>query len=264
VRILQTLWQWIVPNEGILVSAVSAIFGLYSDGWKDRRWKWLAIAGIVLGMFLAFAKSRNDNQDALKRMGDVIDRVDKNVQTRLQPLAESIAQVKQAVIDRGPSISTVRNLTLDQAGTILKAGHLADDLVKMQPAQNKSGLTIWYYPHFEKDVNFDVVKPRLEQLAQTVVQSPPHQYNSPTNSVWWGPGSSLEEAKAAALIAASAGVPIRQICAADRRIKRSVTNLIQIGGAPAAEKMPILTPEQIQNLTGPRCDRTLQPNEDTN
>ena len=253
--ILHSSWQWVVSNEGILVSAVSAVFGLYSDGWKDRRWKWLAIAGIVLGMFLAFAKSWSDDQDALNRMQVVINRVDANVQMRLQPVITLLGQVQQQMLHYGARPDTVQNVTLDQASSILTAGKLADDLVQKQSDQNKSGLTIWYYPHFAKDVNFDVVKPRLEQLAQNVLASPPHQNNSPTNSVWWGPGSSLEEAKAAALIATSAGVPIRQVCTADPKIKRSgIANLIQIGGATAAEKMPVLTPEQIKNLSGPKCD----------
>jgi len=255
VNILVHSWQWVVSNEGILVSAVAAIFGLYSDGWKDRRWKWIAIAGIVFGVFLAFAKDKSDNRETLNNMQIVINRVDQNVEMRLQPLAASLAQVQQQLINLGTLSTTVQNVTLDQASSILTAGNLANDLVQKQPAQAKSELTIWYYPHFKLDVNFDVVKPRLQQLAQNVVEHTPQQEDSPTNSVWWGPGSSLAEAKAAALIALSAGVPIRQVCPADPNIKRpGITNLIQIGGATAAEKMPVLTPEQIQNLTSSTCD----------
>ena len=147
---------------------------------------------------------------------------------------------------------STQSVSLQEASNILEAGSLAKNKVVGQFLQRRHALTIRVFDHFTKDVNFDIVKPRLEELADKVKVLPP-LVESPMNSVWWGPGSSLEEAKAAALIAVSAGVQIRQICHSQKPHPH-VTDLIQIGGSTYAKDMPVLSVEEMQNLNQPRCE----------
>jgi hypothetical protein len=232
---------WLLSYQGILVSAVSAVFGLYSERLKDRRWKWLAVAGIVAGMFLALASAKQDADQHQQNMANVIDKVNAFDELQTQKIIDDLSLLRSQLPGFGVLPSVAQTASPDQVGEILKAGNALGTFANLETPAAQQALTIRVFNHFTKDVNFKLVEPRLQQLSDHVTVLAP-LIETPTNSVWWGPGSSLEVAKAAALIAMSAGVQIKQICPSEKP-HPDVSDLIQIGGAAEAQSMPVLTVE---------------------
>lgn len=240
-------WDWVVSHQGAVVGGVSAAFGLFFEGAKDKRWRWLAVVGILAGVSLALSKDKQDESDRLQDIQTVVARVDANVQTRLQP----VEQILQRIEDQGVTTAAAQGVTVKQAAQILASGEQADAMTAEVSPQRRQELKICYFDHFLRDVNFEVVKPRLQKLAANVVPCKarlPEDF--PSNSVWWGPGANLGEAKVAALLAMSAGVAISQICPATTV---RTTNLIQIGGSVQAKNLKPLTVAEVQGISEPIC-----------
>ncbi len=253
-RMLGEVQDYLLSNAGILISAVSGVFALFHDKWRGRLWKSLPFIGVIGGVLWALAGAQHDAKQHRDDMEAVITRVNAWITQQSQAIQGDIDLLRKQIVDQGTLTSVAQAATPDQVGEIVKANRDAGILVSAQTQQARQALTIRVFNHFTKDVNFDLVKPRLEQLGATVKVLPP-KVNAPTNSVWWGPGSNLDEAKAAALIAASAGVQIRQICHSVKP-HPDVSNLIQIGGSVQVErekKMTVMSAEEIQNLSAPRC-----------
>jgi hypothetical protein len=248
--IMNAVWHWFVNESGIFVGVVSALFGLFSEQWKNPRWKWLAIAGIAVGMLLALAKDRQDDRDQLGKIQSMVKEIDSNVQIRLQPLE---VQISQALGQQGRKPDQIQSTSLQDAADMLSANSYLDDFLRTETPERRQELTICVFDHFKTDVNFTVVQARLLKLAANV-KSCKAKVDWETNSVWYSSPGDLPAAKAAALLAISAGVHIRQICQAT--IVKT-PNLIQIGALADADinKMPILTALDVENLTEPICEQ---------
>jgi hypothetical protein len=252
---LKTVWFWLLSNGGILMGGISGLFSVFSGDMKGRLWKVLPVVGVVLGMIWALASANFADQQQRQQMEGAIIRVDDYVQK------QSVETVSQVDINMRTAFNELMQQYLgvlpkvaqsaspQQALEIVNAGTKASTLVRALPQERRDALTIWVFPHVQQEVDFKVVMARLQQLAAKV-EVHPVKVESETNSVWWSDGSSLDEAKVAALTVVSAGLQIKQICPSSAV---PMKNLIQIGGSVGAQRLPILSPSQIEMLASPVC-----------
>ncbi len=258
---LHGLGDSLLSYAGILMSAVAGLFGLLRDRlgsrFEGKVWQSLTMVGVFGGMLWALLAAQHDSKEHRQEMEATINRVDQWVQTQVTEGTKSVLTdldlLRKQMQDQGVLPSVAQTVSLDQASDILRAGRSAVARIGSLPAPERQALTIHYFDHFTKDVNFEKVKPLLDQLANHVESYKP-QVEAPTNSVWWGPGSSLDQAKTAALLVTGAGVPVVQICPSTKQ-HPGIANLIQIGGSASAQRqhMKPLSTEEIQGLPGPVC-----------
>jgi hypothetical protein len=265
---LQELGDMLLGYAGILMAAIAGVFELIRDRFGSRftgkAWQSLSMVGVFGGMLWALLATQHDAKEHRQEMESTItsvnDWVSKQVTEGTTTVVKhtDVIEAKLDVLinglhDQGVLPSIAQTVSLDQAGNILKAGQAARSRIGSEPASNRQGLTIHYFDHFTKDVNFEKVKPLLNQLAAQVEPYTP-LVEAPTNSVWWGPGSGIEQAKTVALVVTGAGVPVVQICPS-KKPHPNIANLIQIGGSARAQRegMKPMTAEEIQGLTAPRC-----------
>ena len=253
---LKPIGDWLLSNGGILTACIAGIFSWYSDGKKNKVWHYLVIAGVIVGAIWAFLSA---NYADVKQRAES-DRVMQQVENYMAQQASDIKSDNRAALNEalqkllGLNLERAKSLTPEQATAIVDGGSSARNLIQKLPSNSNQSLSIHLFPHLQQEVDFGVVTARLKTMAANVEEYGPRESASPTNSVWYGPGVSLEQAKAAALTVASAGVQIRQIC--DKpEIKTS--NLIQIGGSVRAvnQDMPILQLSEIQTLNSPKCEK---------
>lgn len=247
---LKTLSSWLLSNGGPLMGGISGIFSVFSADKKGTLWRVLPILGVVIGMFWALASANFADRQQREQMEGTINRVDAYIKATS---AETVSQMRTTFIEVmqrfGVLPDVAQNATPQQALDFVNAGTMASALIRALPPERRNALTIRVFPHAQKEVDYQVVKARLQQLARTVEERGPI-VDIPTNSVWWGDGSNLDEAKAAALTVVSAGLQIRQICESSKVPEK---NLIQIGGSIPAQHLPILSPSQIDALPGHVC-----------
>jgi hypothetical protein len=248
---LKIVWSWLLSNGGILMSGISGIFSVFIDDKKSRFWKVLTLLVVVLGLIWALASANFADREQQQKMNDTIMRVDAYVQERSRETVSAVNLNTRAALEElfGVLPQKAQGATPQQALEIVIAATKASLLTRNWSEERRAVLTIWVFPHVQQEVNFEVVEARLRQLALHV-EVHGAQVNSDANSVWWSEGSNLDEAKAVALTAVSAGLQIKQIC---RSTKVPLKNLIQIGGSVAAQHLPPLSPSQIETLTGPVC-----------
>lgn len=241
--------SFLLHNAGILISALSAIFAMAHDRWQIRWWRTLSITGIVGGMVWALVGAQADANQQRRDMEDTIKRVDDWVSQESKSVKDSVELLRTDMRNLGVLPEKVQAATTSQITTIVNAAAKANSLVAAQDPSRRAQLKIWVFNHFKQDVNFAVVQQRLQALASDV-EVEQKKIDEPTNSVWYGQGVRLEEAKAAALIATSAGVAIRQICPAQ---KVPIPTLIQIGGSRLVRDQPALSASDIGAWTPDRC-----------
>ncbi len=251
---LKIVWSWLLSNGGILMSGISGIFSVFIGDKKGRFWKVLTLLGVVLGLIWALASANFAGREQQQKMNDAIVRVDTYVQQRSRETVSAVdlnthAALEEFIQKLGVLPQIAQGATMQRMLDIVNAGTKASVLTRNWSQERRAALTIWVFPHVQQEVNFEVVEARLRQLALHV-EVHGAQVNSDANSVWWSEGSNLDEAKAIALTAVSAGLQIKQIC---RSTKVPLKNLIQIGGSVAAQHLPPLLPSQIETLTGPVC-----------
>lgn len=245
----EKLMGFLLSNAGIMIGAVSGGFALFRENWKSRFWRALPAVGLVGGMLWALAGAQYDANQHRTEMEGTLKTVQSYVDGQTTAINSHIDAVVRQLEAQGVKPSVAQTASIDQIQNILTAQNTAQSMVNA-PQPNRNSLKIWVFNHFTNDVNFSVVKPRLEQLAADVEVRGPIT-DVPTNSVWWGPGATLNDARTAALIATSAGVQIRQVCSA-QHVQQS--GLIQIGGAAAAQRLPVLTSAELEALSQPVCD----------
>jgi hypothetical protein len=252
---LKILWSWLLSNGGILMGGISGLFSVFIGDKKGRFWKVLTLLGVVVGLIWALASANFADQEQQRKINDAILRVDAYVQQRSQETVTAVDSNTRAALEEfmqkilGVLPQVAQAATPQQTLEIVNAGAKASVLTKNWPQERRAALTIWVFPHVQEEVNFEVVLARLQQLALHV-EVHGAKVKSDANSVWWGEGSNLDEAKAVALIAVSAGLQIKQICPSTNVPLR---NLIQLGGSVAAQHLPPLPPAQIETLTRPVC-----------
>jgi hypothetical protein len=247
---LTVVGVWLLSYGGILMGGISGIFSKVSEHKEGKLWKTLPIAGVIFGMFWALGSAYFADGEQRKKTNDEIAQIDAFMKQQADATNSKIDNLSLELFQRGALPSTVHSATPQQQQEYVSSGALADKLAGSIPAERRQLLTIWLFPHIKEDVDFQVVKSHLQQIAGKVEEPPLKQNISPTNSVWFSGGAKFEEAKAAALTVASAGIQIRQICDKSRI---QITDLIQVGGSVAAEKMPALSSSQIQSLQAPIC-----------
>jgi hypothetical protein len=254
---LKQFWEWLLSNGGILVGGISGLFSAFSENRKARMWKVLPIVGIVIGMIWAFASANYADQQERQRMKDAIDRVDAYVQGQSAVTVSQVDTNTRTALNElleklGVRKTVAQNASPQQALEIVNAGLL----VHPPPKYRRDALTIWVFPHVEQDVDLNVVMARLKQLAGKVEIHKPLHPETEANSIWWSDGSNLDEAKSVALTAASAGVQIKQICPST---SVAVRNLIQLGGSVGAQRLPTMTPAEIEALSRKVCQGGSNP-----
>jgi len=254
---LKIVWSWLISNGGILMSGISGIFSVFIGDKKGRFWKVLTLLGVVLGLIWALASANFADREQQQKMNKAIMRVDAYVQQRSQETVSAVnlntraalEEVTQKLLALGVLPQIAQGATLQRTLDMVNAATKASALTRNWSEERRAALTIWVFPHVTQEVNNDVVLARLRRLALHVEVHGP-QVSSEANSVWWSEGSNLDEAKAVALTAVSAGLQIKQIC---RSTKVPLRNLIQVGGSVAAQRLQPLSPSQIETLTGPVC-----------
>jgi hypothetical protein len=257
---LKTVSSWLLSNGGILMGGISGIFSVFSDGKQGRLWKVLPIVGVVAGMLWALASANFADRQQREQMEGAINRVDTYVQKQsLETVSQVDANTRAALQefmqkDLGVLPNVAEGASPQRTLAIVDAGTKASVLIRAVPQQQRDALTIWVFTHVQKEVDFTVVRARLQQLAGKVEVHAPLHPETEANSVWWSDGATLSEAKAAALTAVSAGLEIKQICPSTTV---QMKNLIQIGGSVGAQRLPILSPSQIESLTGTVCQQAV-------
>jgi len=257
---LKTVSSWLLSNGGILMGGISGIFSVFSDGKQGRLWKVLPIVGVVAGMLWALASANFADRQQREQMEGAINRVDTYVQKQsLETVSQVDANTRAALQefmqkDLGVLPNVAEGASPQRTLAIVDAGTKASVLIRAVPQQQRDALTIWVFTHVQKEVDFTVVRARLQQLAGKVEVHAPLHPQTEANSVWWSDGATLSEAKAAALTAVSAGLEIKQICPSTTV---QMKNLIQIGGSVGAQRLPILSPSQIESLTGTVCQQAV-------
>lgn len=250
------LGAWLLDNGGILMSGISGIFSFFSAGKKGRVWQVLPIAGVVLGMLWALESAsfqereqdQKQEQKTAKAIQDIDDYVKGQTDRGVSETESKMRLVMQQFFGALPAVA--QDASAQQVSATFSAATTANTIIQSLPADRRAALTIKVFDHVAKDLDYDVVKSRLLQLADKVDLVTPREQQAPVNSVWYGDGVTLEEAKAAALIVSSAGTQIRQICAS-KLVK--IPNLIQIGGSTAASHAEVLSISRIQGLSQPVC-----------
>ena len=258
-KFFSVLGKWLLSNGGIMIAAISGIFSVFADHKSGRKWTIVVVAGVIGGMIWSLASAHYSDEQQKIAMEDTINRVDKYVETQSTATVSQVDTNTRAALNDlmhqylGVRVDVAQRATPEQANAIVSAGSDANNLVQRIPPERRNALTIWVFPHAQEQVDYGVVKTRLQQLAAHVETPPNKQKAALTNSVWYGVGNtvSLDEAKAAALTAASAGLQIRQIC---HSTTVPLPNLIQIGGSVRAQSMPVLTTAQIQGLNKDICE----------
>jgi hypothetical protein len=237
-------WHWLLANGGILTSLIAGLFGVFTAHKSGRWWTLMAVAGVFGGMAWALLSSNYADEQQKRQLAGVVQQVDSYVHDEGQEMVSQIAQLV------GAGSKVAAGATPQEALALGTAAIEANKLVANVTPERRNALTIWVFPHAQSEVNYTVVRSRLQQLAINV-QTPPRTYEQSalTNSVWYGGGATLDEAKDAALIVTSAGLQIRQVCPATLTVK----NLIQVGGSTKASGLPVLSPAAIQGMQSPVC-----------
>lgn len=243
--------DWLLANGGILTSAIAGIFGVFADHKSSRRWTFVAIAGVCGGMIWALLSAHYADSQENAKMQAAIFKMDTFIDSNGEKIINRVSENEQALLERmlGVRPEVARTLTPDEALKLDDSGLLAQNLSSGISPDRRQALTVWVFPHAENQVDFDVVRMRLQRIAGNVQAHPAKEGTAPANSVWYGGGATLEEAKAAALIVMSAGLQIRQICPGDLK----VPNLLQIGGSVQAGNLPVLSAQSIPGLGSPVC-----------
>ncbi len=250
--VVTTAGGWLLSNGGILTGAIAGLFGVFADHKTGRKWTLIAIGGVLGGMVWALASSDYAARQESNAMKATLQEVDDYVKAQGQATVSQIKADFKTILEEelGVRSDVAANATPQQALALDAAGLEANSAVAAIPEAQRRALTIWVFPHAQQQVDFTVVKTRLLQLAANVQPNPPRQGKALTNSVWYGPGTTIDEAKAAALIAVSAGLQIRQVCPATV-VRQS--NLLQIGGSKAANDLPVLSWSAIRDMQKPVC-----------
>jgi hypothetical protein len=249
---VRIVWGWLMDNGGILMGFVSGIFAGFREGKTGRMWKILPTAGVVAGLVWALASASFADRKEQEKVDDAITRVDAYVNNRSEMNVNEISQNTLHMFQQylGALPSVAGGTDPEKGLQNVQAAISANDIIGGLPVENRDALTIRVFNHLQQEVNYQIVKGRLMQMAREVDLLPPVQNETPTNSVWWSDGATLEEAKAAALIVTSAGLQIRQICPAELM---HIKGLIQIGGSKLIEHSSVLSTRQIEQLTAPLC-----------
>jgi len=248
--------SWLLDDGGILMSAISGTFGVFADQEKGRKWTVLALVGVLGGMIWALASANYGDREREAKLNTTINKVENFIDTNGQKDVQQVTVNVQAEIDafarkNGILPAKVQEATVSDLQAWQKAATLSGEATQRLSPSRRAALTVWVFPHAQGQVDFATVRSRLEQLAANVPLHPPVLPTGLTNSVWYSGGAQLEEAKAAALIATSAGLQIMQICPAEKVV--NVPNLLQIGGSGKAKGHPVLDAQAIQALTTPVC-----------
>ena len=124
----------------------------------------------------------------------------KQDKAKLEPLALSGLGVKNpASFD---AVQVQRSLT-------------ANDLFEEQAGDNaarRASVTLRYFPKdFERDLNEDVVLPRMKKLGFRMEVGHPRLSSVPTNSIWFGSSVDVDDVRAAAYVLIAAGLKIKAI-----------------------------------------------------
>jgi hypothetical protein len=248
-----SIWHWILGNGGILTGVISGLFGVCTAHKTGRIWTLLAVGGVLGGMAWALLSSNYTDEQQKKQLTDEVNEIDAFVRGQSnEAVGQITANLKVEFAEYlGVRADLAQQTSPQMALALGAAGVEANELVAAVPADRRSLLTIRVFPHAQSQVNFTVVRARLGEMAANVQSDQTIEKSALTNSVWYSGGAQLSEAKAAALIATSAGLNIRQICTAKKVV--NVPNLIQIGGSGPAEKLQVLTPISIQNMQQPVC-----------
>ncbi|HEY0795878.1 MAG TPA: hypothetical protein VGD64_08865 [Acidisarcina sp.] len=255
-QLLKFAWKFLLDNGGIIMSTVSGLFAYFQNRFKGKLAKVLPIVGVFAGLIWSLLLANNSQQEQRDKLEQTLTRVDNYIQQQGKTVVQQVDVNTRAVLNdfitqiQGAKPSVVQQASLPQVEGLIKAGQLASISAKAIQPDRRQRLTIWVFPHVQQEVDYAVVKARLETIAAQVVPHDLKQKIAPTNSVWFGGGATLEEAKAVALTASGAGLEIRQICPA----QLTVPNLLQLGGSTHAVNLPVLSPSQINLLAAPTCE----------
>ena len=229
-----------------LISLVSGIVCLYIDPRKDRGKAWIVIvvlsaSALATGIYgyidnrdnalqvAAAAKKADDQLNLAKSTQQEVDLLLLLLQRQGILTATSRSEISPAQVQRSFEADVARRQEMG---------------VKVQnPSTQRSIIE-----YFTRDLDKAVVTKALQESGLEFRKTPARITDDPTNSIWVGNAVPLSDVKFVALTLLRAGVQLRAV----RRFHDSSgpkAHLIEIGADRDMDNAPVLTVEQIQNMS---------------
>jgi hypothetical protein len=125
-------------------------------------------ASVLLGMLWALASANFADRQQREQMEGAINRVDTYVQKQsLETVSQVDANTRAALQefmqkDLGVLPNVAEGASPQRTLEIVDAGTKASVLIRAVPQQRRDALTIWVFTHVQKEVDFKVVRARLQ------------------------------------------------------------------------------------------------------
>jgi hypothetical protein len=214
--------------EYVIVGFLSLVVGLFSlsvDPKTDKKKAALMVGALVLSAFFTGMYGYKDSTDAKTQTESLLAN-EKELKTNLQTLMR-----------REGIPGTEEGATAQPAASAAPSAHATPSTPSTPPI----------IEYFAKDNEGDGVTRALRDHGLDVIKLP-GQIPGPTNSLWAGNGVTIAEVKPIALTLLRAGVQLKAV-RHFRDGSGSKERLIEIGSDQKFATAPVLTEEQIQNMT---------------
>lgn len=231
---------WFLPA----ISFLSGIASVQIDPKSKKKWVLILVMAVsAIGSVVMSAQDDKSkaNQDqiitSLNKLTEKIDVTTQSTQTTVVNIAATLTTF-------GFSQQDVKRVEQGLKADVARS-HLLPAM-ESKNLRSSSAPTITYYP---KDVDGPKVVNALQEGGFKVTQASGAMHNAdvPTNAVWSGDPVGLEQAKFVALTLVRAGVAIRYIGRIEGAAKGE--NIIEVGSGAKHQHDPVLSVEQIQQLS---------------
>ena len=228
------------------IGAFIAILGLFMDRAKGY-FKYVApvfiVLIIVLGVFQAEDAKKSDEEakEAERQRTKVLILVDNISLTSARTstyLTDILLSQPKILKDFGltearagkplDQISTAELVT----GEILEANKYRMELIAAKPPSTRLSTQVWYY---NKEMDNPQLVEALEEVGFTVTNMVAirRQENDPTNAVWHGPRTPLEDYKTVIVTLIRAGIDIRRTGPSCKSLDKKI-GVIEVGASDKA------------------------------
>ena len=224
-----------------LVSLASGLVSLFIDPKTDRAKAWIVIAVLAASAIATGFYGYQDEQAQAQEVLQASQR-EEGLQRSIDSLTGLLQSAGVLARKEGDSDTTSSNLAPDQP--MVPIPNNAKPISNAPPVPSGQKPVIQY---FAKSTDNDAVSRALRNGGFEFVKVPGQRAES-TNCIWIGDAVSLADIKSVATALVRGGVPLRVI----RRFRESSgpkANLIEIGADRALVNAPVLTADQIQNMS---------------
>ena len=239
-----------------LISLLSGLVCLYIDPKTDRARAWVVIAVLSASAIATGIYGNHDQKDAERANSRAEEQLSTSKDTKqdVHGMKDEVDQLVHLLQPQGIlSTTSVNQITPARVQQSYDADVARREELQLR-AQNPSPQpsTIEY---FTRELDKDVVERALQEGGLQFKEAQAKISDDPTNSVWVGDSVPLSDVKFVALTLLRAGVQLRGV----RRFndgKGPKAHLVEVGADRALDNNPVLTAEQIQNMTQVNRDPT--------